>query len=221
MSIIERINNAGLVVKGILALLALLPGVAVFIGLVEIPPSVGKIIYVISIFVSILVILSIILLSDVIQRVRNGPLVIGAVLGLVAGVLCLVAYIPYATGNVVEYTNEKGESLKILAPNPPAPEAIQNMVPHATPGHPTVSEYASALQMADDRTELMRLMVAASWPVMAIMLLLLVASEVFLIGSIVALAWKIAGIGETPAPDAREKRAAGAEKADPGENGKS
>jgi len=206
MSIIERIQNAGLIVKGILALMVLLPSLTVFLKLVDIPPTVGGVIYIIGTCVSIAVILSIILLTDVIERMSNTKLVICSGLALAMGSFCLTQYAPFAFSHLVPFVREDGNAAKVLAPMSPSEDILKH-VPHRTPGRPTVSEYTDALQMAAESDELERLMARASWRTMVVMLLLLVCSEVLLIAPIVALAWKLAGGTISPPADNGAKAA--------------
>jgi len=197
MSIIERLNNAGLVVKGVLALLALCPGVALFVGLVDIPPSVGRLIYLISFFFSVLAILAIVTLSDWVQKLGNGTALAIAAASISAGVICLVFYIPYSNRHVLDVLDEEQRVVdKVLTPTSPS-EEILAIVKHRRPGRPTHSEYQDALAMADEPDDLKRQLVAETWDVMAIMLLLLIGSEVLLIAPLVALAWRLAGTTET------------------------
>jgi hypothetical protein len=198
MSVIERIQNASGIVKGILGLLALCPGIALFIGLVEIPPSVGKIVYLLSFFVSALAILSIIMLTDWVEKLSNAAAVIIAAVSLLIGAVCLVTYMEYATDHIIPITDDNGNDLKYLAPASPS-EALLGLVRHRNPGHPTISEYQRALQLSAQRGELKRMIGRESWSVMLLMLLLLIGAEVLLITPLVALAWKLAGPGPKPA----------------------
>jgi hypothetical protein len=199
MSVIERIRNAGLIVKAVLGLTALFPGIAILLGLVEIPPTVGNMIYVISFSVSIIVILSIFLLSDRIQALGNGRAIAMAAVTLTLGGICLTAYVPFATSHLVTFDRDDGSADRVLAPRSPSP-ALLGSVSHENPGRPTVAEYRAALQMAPDREQLRQMMVAESWSTMAIMLVLLVFSEALLIAPVVGLAWKAAGAAIVPAP---------------------
>lgn len=197
MSIIERLKNAGLVVKGILALLALCPGVALFVGLVDIPPSVGRLIYLISFFFSVLAILAIVTLSDWVQKLGNGTAIAVAAISITAGVICLVIYIPYSNRHVLDILDDQNRVVdKVLTPSAPS-QAILGMVKHRQPGQPTHSEYQDAFAQGNEPDVLKSQLVAETWDVMAIMLLLLIGSEVLLIAPIVALAWRLAGTVET------------------------
>lgn len=198
MSVIERLQNANALVKGILALLALCPGILLFIGLVEIPPSVGKIIYLLSFFVSVLAILAIILMTDWVERLGNTVAVTIAAVSLAAGSVCLVMYMQYATGHIIPITDDRDNEVKFLAPNSPSPEILR-IVPHQDAGRPTIAEYQFALQLHPERAHLKRLIVAESLGVMVVMLLMLVGAEVLLLTPIVALAWKLAGGTAKPA----------------------
>lgn len=197
MSLVERLKNAGLLVKGILALLALCPGVALFVGLVDIPPSVGRLIYLISFFFSVLAILAIITFSDWVQKLGNGAAIAIAAISITAGVICLVRYIPYSNEHVLDILDDQQRVVdKVLTPSSPSP-AILGIVKHRRPGQPTHSEYQDAFAMANEPGDLKKQLAAETWDVMAIMLLLLIGSEVLLIAPIVALAWRLAGTVET------------------------
>lgn len=214
MSLIDRLKNAGLLVKGVLALLALCPGVALFVGLVDIPPSVGRLIYLISFFFSVLAILAIVTLSDWVQKIGNGAAVAIAALSIAAGVTCLVYYIPYSNEHVLDILDDQNRVVdKVLTPSAPSP-AILRIVRHRDPGRPTHSEYQDAFAQANEPDILKDRLVAETWDVMAIMLLLLIGSEVLLIAPIVALAWRLAGTVETK-PAARTPKPRPSKKTSP------
>jgi hypothetical protein len=197
MSLIERLKNADLVVKGVLAVLALFPSALLFVGLVEIPPSVGRLIYLISFFFSVLAILAIVTLGNWVQKLGNGAAIAVAAISITAGVICLIFYIPYSNRHVLEIRDDQQEVVdKVLTPSSPS-EAILEIVKHRRPGQPTHSEYRDAFAMADEPDDLRKQLVAETWGVMTIMLLLLIGSEVLLIAPIVALAWRLAGTVET------------------------
>jgi hypothetical protein len=198
MSVIDRIQNASGIVKGILGLLALSPGIALFVGLVEIPSSVAKIVYLLSFFVSVLAILSIILLTDWVDRLSSAAAVIVAAVSLMVGATGLIAYMQYATDHIIPITDDNGNDVKYLMPDLPSGPLL-GLVRHRNPGHPTISEYQRALQLSGQRGELKRMIGAETLKVMLLMLLLLIGAEVLLITPLVALAWKLAGPGPKPA----------------------
>jgi hypothetical protein len=207
MSVVDRIKNAGTIVKAVIGLMTLFPGIAILTGLVEIPPTVGNMIYVISFSVSVLVILSIFLLTDRIQKLSNGRAVAYALAALIGGGVCLTFYVPYATSNLVPFLKDDGTADRVLKPRSPSGEILRSVM-HEDPGHPTVAEYTAALQMAPNRVPLRQMMVSQSWSTMAMMLLLLVLSEALLIAPVVGLAWKLAGAAMEPDAAANEKEKA-------------
>jgi DMSO/TMAO reductase YedYZ heme-binding membrane subunit len=206
MSIIERIQSAGNVVKAVIGLMALFPGIAVLIALVDIPPSLGQTIKVIAFSVCVVVVLSVFLLDDWLARLRRKLAIVGALLGVIAGAACLQAYRGFAQAHVVEINAPPPHNLYI-APRTPSQD-ILNIVDPVSPGRPTVIEYRQALGGSNNSDQLKQLMDQESGWTTVIMIALLILSEVLLIAPVVALVWKLASSDSTDGagPPARPRR---------------
>src|SRR3546814_11657416 len=66
----ERFEEFGWLIKAVAGILALLPGVAILLGLVDIPPDLEDLINYISFSISIVTILAVMLLTPAIDKVR-------------------------------------------------------------------------------------------------------------------------------------------------------
>lgn len=214
MPVADNMKNVGGIVKAAAGLLALFPGIAILLGLVDIPPSVGNLIKVISFSVSVLVILAVFLLSDRIQRMSNNRAVLYAIIAVVIGSATATTYYQFANSRLVTVQKVDGSSEKYLAPGTPS-QQILDIVQPAVDGRPTISEYQFALQSTGAGSDLKDLMLAESRWTMILMVVLLILSEVLLVAPIIAAAWKLAGAAIAPEADAQAAAAAPARRRKP------
>lgn len=178
-------QKAGNVIKGLAALVALFPGVAIIFGLVDIPPTLADMVKVISFSVSLIVLISVFLVRARIVAMSNDRAAIVAAAAVFVGAACLTAY--YQFGR--EYTVVLGTQAQ--------PE------PHIIPLNPSPEiraqvdlfggDYDEALRMGPESESLKLLMRRESTSTIIIMVLLLVLSQVLLIAPVVGAAWKLAG----------------------------
>jgi len=190
MPIIDKIQSASNVVKAVVGLMALFPGIAVLIALVDIPPSLGQTIKIIAFSVCVVVVLSVFLLDDWLARVSGKLAVVGALLGVITGAVCLQIYRGFAQTHVVEINAPAPHNIYI-APRTPS-EDILRIVDPVKPGRPTVIEYRQALNASNRADELKEMMEQESGSATTIMILLLILAEVMLLAPVVALVWKLA-----------------------------
>lgn len=200
MPITERIQSAGNLVKVIGGVILLFPGVAILLGLVDIPPSLADMVKVIAYSVCAAVLLAVFLMDEPIRRLSNKWAAILGIAAVLLGGACVVGYYSFANRYVVEVDAPAGEESKFIAPRQPSEELLR-LVDPVTPGRPTITEYKQAIEGSADNEYLKERMTRESGSTMIFMILLLVLSEVLLIAPVVAIAWKLVS-GPPGAPDA-------------------
>lgn len=200
MSIIERVRNASSLIKAVGAVIVLFPGIAVLIGIVDIPPSLADMVNLIAYSVCAAVLLVVFLLDDRIRRMSNLRAALLGIGGVVLGSACVLVYFDFANDHVVEISAPEGAENKFITPRTPKREILEIVDP-AVPGDPSITEYKTALEGSVQNERLKELMKDHSGSSMLVMIILLVLSEVLLIAPVVAIAWKlISGPPETAAP---------------------
>lgn len=179
------------VIKGIAAIYALFPGIAVLLGIVAIPPSLVDMVRVISFSVSGVVLISVFLLGERLLRLSRERAALYSIVAVLIGAVCVGAYFQFANAHTVEIqvgrdpATGRDELKTYIIPLNPSPEMRELVEPD--------NDYRIALQTSGERERLKQLMIAEGWSSMAIMILLLVISEVLLVAPVVAVAWIWAG----------------------------
>ena len=185
------------VIKGVAAIYALFPGIAVLSGLVAIPPSLVDMVRIISFSVSGVVLISVFLLGERLLRLSKERAALFSVIAVLLGAICVGGYFQFANAHTVEIqvgrnaTTGQDEFKTYIIPMNPSPQMRALVEPD--------NDYRIALQTSGDREKLKELMVAEGWSSMAIMILLLILSEVLLVAPVVAVAWIWAGVSAAPA----------------------
>lgn len=183
MSLKERLESLGTLVKSILALLALLPGIAVLTGLIDIPPTLIQLVKFLSIFVSLVVLIAILLLQ---KRLARLPLLWVAGLAVVAvavGGAVAVGYWTFANRHIVVVAKGK-QVTRYVVPLKPSAE-VRSLV------EPYDGDYAEALVTSVYKERLARLLSEDSGGTVAVMILLLVLAQTLLISGIVVGGWRL------------------------------
>jgi Ca2+/Na+ antiporter len=196
----ERIDKANNTIKGIAAIIALFPGIAVLLRLVEIPPSLADLVKVISFSISGVVLIAVFLLSDRISRLSREKVALFSIVAVLLGAACSYAYFRFADSHTVVVELPDGSKDKYIVPlSPSAPllEAVEAWD----------DSYEKALQLSPDREDLKRSMDRESGPSMLVMILLLVFSELLLVAPVVAAAWRLAAGPQQPTRPRAAKKA--------------
>lgn len=181
----ERIDSVGGVIKALIALLALLPGIAVLTGLISIPPSLVDLVKMLSVFICIIALIVILLATSWIQR--KSRLLIGALalVAVIAGAICSVVYWGFANRHIVVIEPAPDQVERYVVPLQPSAEIDRIMIPYR-------GDYAEALQTSIRKARLGQLMNDESGSAVAIMIVLLLVAQALLVGGVVAGAWKLA-----------------------------
>lgn len=206
----QRLESAGTIVKALVALLALMPGIAVLTGLVDIPPTLVQLVQALSFFVSIVVLIAILLASRRIGRMATTAVATLAFASVLVGAAAAVGYWAFARAHivVVESNTGEGESGKerFVVPLRPSKETKDIVAPYG-------DDYAEALQTSNRRARLRQLLEQDSGGTAALMILLLVLAQTLLVAGVAAGAWRL-----TMADEDEQRRSAGRPAADrPGE----
>jgi hypothetical protein len=192
MPVTGKIDKANNVIKGIAAIVALFPGIAVLLRLVEIPPSLADLVKVISFSLSGVVLIAVFLLGDRITRLSKEKVALYSIVAVLLGAGCSYGYFRFADSHtvVVELPDQTTEKYIVpLNPSASIREAVEAMD----------GSYEAALQLSPDREALKRSMDRESGSSMLVMILLLVLSELLLVAPVVGAAWRLAGGPGAPA----------------------
>ena len=183
MPLKEQIDRLGGIIKALAAVIALLPGIAVLTGLVDIPPTLAQLVQMLSFVISILVLIVTILLTERLRRLRAEMAVVLIALAAVTGAVLATAYFQFAQGHIA-YGEAGGEEARYLIPLDPSPRVRQIVAPYG-------DDYDEALQTSLERRELARLLEREGGGSAAVMIILMVLAQALLIGAVVAGAWKL------------------------------
>jgi hypothetical protein len=184
-----QLDATGKLIKGLAALLTLFPAIALLFGLVDIPPSLSQIVKALSFFVSLAALLSVVMLSSSIQKMKRGvavALVAGTVL---TGSIAAISYWFVAEKHVLSTNVPEGEGMKvdrIVVPLNPSPR-VQELV------RPFHGDYRQAVYTGRKGDELQRLLERERTSAILLMLVLLLSANVLLVLGVVIGAWKVAG----------------------------
>jgi hypothetical protein len=187
----ERLGGLGNLIKALVALLALLPGVAVLTGLIDIPPTLVDLVKALSLFTGIGVLIAILLLSKPIRALRGRTVALMTVCAVVLGAGFAVAYRAVATRQVVIVT--MGDQVeRFVVPLAPSKEIGRLVDPYG-------GDYAEALMTSVRAERLHQLMDEESGGAVALMIALMVAAQTLMVGGIVVGGWKLTMTDEAAA----------------------
>lgn len=190
--------STGNAIKGAAALIALFPGVAMMLDLVDIPPTVAQLVTIISFSVGIIVLLGVFLLRDRIVAMTNDRAAIIGVVAVLIGAASLTGYFLFAGTHAVAIPVEGTDRVDhYVIPYSPSP-GLQAKVDIFD------GDWDEALRMSPAAESMKIEMRENQGSSVIIMVLLLVLSQVFLIAPVVAAAWKLVG---APAMDAAQEQA--------------
>jgi hypothetical protein len=188
ISLNRRIASAGNILKGVVALLGLLPSVAVIVGLIDIPPSLGQLVKIVTVPVSIVAILAIIAKGEEIARwsANRAAIVFGAC--ALAGSVAAVSYYIFADRHVFEF-----QDVRMVSPIEPSAD-IREIIKEWD------DQYDQALENSARSDELKVLLTRESTSAVVAMILLMVTAQLLLVVAMVGIAWRLA-VSPDPEPD--------------------
>jgi hypothetical protein len=178
-----RIAKAETLIKAAAGLLALVPGIAILVGLVDIPPTLIDLIKYLSFAISIVVLLSIFLLSEQIKTIGKGAAATAIIACAVAGAILATSYLVFARNHVV-VTGAGDDAEQHIIPLRESRELRSLIEPYA-------GDYVEALETSVQQVRLNQLMERESGGSIAVMITLLVLAQTLIITAIVLGAWKL------------------------------
>lgn len=197
MSIKERIEEAGGLLKSITGFIALLPGIAVLIGIAPLPDSIAKTVGFLAVFTSIVVVTTVILLDRPIRASSDRRAAFFSVATLILGIVCVIGYVEFAQDHVVKIVAPADQESRFVVPTEPT-AAILRYVDPVQPGRPTLTEYEETLQASIAPGELSGVLREATRRERVILIVLLLLSHTLLIASVMTAIWKLTGRSPEP-----------------------
>lgn len=176
------------VIKSLAVIVALFPGILALLELVDIPPTLIDLVKIISFSVSLIVLISVFLMRNWIYRIRNETAAVVGILAVLAGACCATGYFQFANKHTfsIKYEDE-GDPETYIIPRNPSPELKAMVAPFG-------GSYERALRTGTNSDEIADQMGDEALGSMAIMIVLLILSQILLIAPVVAAAWKLAGV---------------------------
>jgi len=184
MPIADTLKSAGNLIKAIGVFLALLPGVAVLVGLVQLPGSMEALVKFLSGALGVTIVLAVLLSSAPIRRMKGivaAALILGCALG---GAVASTSYMIYAGHHLLPPPDGNGGAIAI--PDEPSTELARLMQPFGD------DDYAEALMVSVQRDRIRRLMDRDSSASISKMVGLLLTGQLLLVFAIALGAWKLA-----------------------------
>jgi hypothetical protein len=183
MRVGEHLNGVSALIKGGAAVIALLPGVATLVGLVDIPPSIGTLVSFISVFVGLACLIGVGLTSDRIARLSGTKaLILIAALAL-SGSASATGYYLFARAHILSI-DDAGHMKTVVIPLRPSPDvrAIVGLYE---------GDYVEALETSVMKVRLLNLLDRECGTTIVLLVILLVAAQSASISAVVLGAWKL------------------------------
>jgi hypothetical protein len=187
--------------KVVIGILAFFPGIAVYLELVEAPPDFVGAAKIISFSIAVMALVCVPLFADRIMSLNKRKVAILAVFAVVLGGASLMGYVAFAKSYIVTGTTDAGPKKFIipLFPNARTQEIVDMM---GTRGAPQ-ARYTRAIESGEG-PELIANLNSDSWDSFALMVVLLILSQVLLVVPPVAAVWRLSPEGP-PDPGAAAK----------------
>jgi hypothetical protein len=178
--------RAGSVIKSAAALVALLPGIAALLGLVQIPPSIGNLVAFITVFVGLSCVMATAMLTNQIRRTRGRTMAIIVMVLALAGASLATAYYLCANRFIVAMPEpEPATGRLVVIPLNPERE-LRDLVAVYD------DDYQEALATSSQRQTIARLMDRESAGTTILLVVLLVCAQALSTSAVVIGAWKVA-----------------------------
>lgn len=176
MQLIDRLNNLGGPIKGVLAVIVLLPSVAAMIGLFPVPDQISTVVTFLFGFLGLGAVLLVVILSDAIKAMAAKSVAAVIAGTLLSGMAIALFYLVVAERHVVTF--ETGDRLEqILIPL--NPDAKLRKAVDAYGG-----DYREALHNSNLRLQIADMMRHQNAGTEVALVLLLVFGQVLLVGGV-------------------------------------
>lgn len=184
----SRLSAVGNLVKGIAAVAALLPTVAVLRGMVPIPPDIDMLITWTIAVLGILVFVVVMLADGPIKAARNLTIAILAVVMALVGIASAVVYRDFSNRHIVtiglEGTSE-ADAERIVVPHSPSQPLQDKITPFG-------NDWVAALHESPESDTIRRMIGEQNFWTTAWIVGLLVLAQVLTTGGLVLGLWKLA-----------------------------
>ncbi|MET3665266.1 hypothetical protein [Caulobacter sp. 1776] len=183
-------------IKGAAAIAAVVPGVAILLKVVPLPPQADQLLGGLSLVCGVAVVIAVVTLRNRIAKLKAG-LAAGLVMGgCLVGVVSAVQYYNFGGAHIIAYEDVdrdgKAKSVRLIAPIHPSPE-LSRILDEFN------GDYGEALHSPIYRSRVAGLIArengSATWRLVTYLML----AQAFLIGALVAGAWRTAAFFEARA----------------------
>lgn len=171
-------------IKGVAAIAALVPGVAMLLRLVPFPPSVEQLLGGLSLAFGAAVVIAVIACRRRIEKANNTVAVTVILLSCAIGAALAIAFFGFATNHIESY-KQGDQTVSVVVPLSPSDELVGILTQFG-------GDYGEALRNPIFAQRTAALMAAQSGSTTALLAAYLLAAQALLIGAIVAGAWKVA-----------------------------
>lgn len=193
----NRLSALGTLLKGIGAVAALLPTVAVLRGMVPIPPDIDMLITWTIAVLGILVFVVVMLADGPIKAARNWTIAILAVVMALVGIASAVVYRDFSNRHIVtigmEGTSE-ADAERIVVPRSPSQPLQDKIAPFG-------NDWVAALHESPEKDTIRRMIGEQNFWTTAWIVALLVLAQVLTTGGLVLGLWKLATRFGVTGPD--------------------
>lgn len=178
-TVAEQLKDAHGLLKAAGLLLAALPPLAVITGVVDIPPTLGQLVKLVTVPISIVAVFLVFILGESIARMSafKAVLLFGGL--VVAGAVASVSYYSFADSHIV--APDQGP---IVVPVRPSRDIAAIVGPYD-------GDYEEALENSPDNERLAALMMEESGSSVMLMIALMVFAQVLMVAGMVGALWKI------------------------------
>lgn len=180
----SRFVESSALIKGAAAVVALMPGVAALLGVVEVPPSIDALVRFISVFVSLACVFSIALFKASIRKARGATVAITVLAMAIGAAGFATSYFLFARSHVIRLVENAGNTEIYLIPLAPSPAIVSIMAPYD-------GDYVEALETSSQRLILRQELQEQSGSTAAILVGLLILAQAISIGAVMLGAWKL------------------------------
>lgn len=178
-------EEVGKVIKGAVAILAMVPGVAMLANAVPVPPPGETVISVVTLAVGVAIVIAIALAQRLIRSMPAWALAV-AVLALgILGALAAVRYADFAQTHIVEFTDAQRQKHSVVVPAQPSAELSSIL-------RTFNGDYAEAMTNPIRGHRVQQLVRDEGGATTTWLVLYLLAAQILLVTAVVAGAWKIA-----------------------------
>jgi hypothetical protein len=184
-------------IKGVAAIAALLPGMAMLVKVVPLPPTIDQMLGVVSTAFGAAMVIAVIALRDRISRLAPRQVAVGVLGCALVGSACLLLLFNFSQSNTRSYTDVDidGKTRDVILVVPTQPSVELSSILEQFGG-----SYGEALHSPLYAQRVKELLATEASLAIAVLIALLVLAQAFLMIGLIAGAWRVAdffGPGQT------------------------